>query len=42
MDEMFDRLGGASVYTRMEIKTGYHEIRVRPEYVEKTTLNTKY
>jgi len=42
MDEMFDRLGGAQVFSKMDLKTGYHQIRIRPEDVEKTAFNTKY
>jgi len=41
-DEMFDRLGGASVFSKLDLKTGFHQIRVRPEDIEKTAFNTKY
>ena len=35
-DEMFVRLGGAKVFSKLDLKTGFHQIRVRPEDVEKT------
>lgn len=41
-DEIFDRLGGARVFSKMDLKTGFHQIRVRPEDIEKTAFNTKY
>jgi len=41
-DEMFDRLGEATVFTRMDLKTGFHQIRVKPGDIEKTAFNTKY
>ena len=41
-DEMFDRLGDSRVFSRMDLKTGFHQIRVKPEHIEKTAFNTKY
>ena len=41
-DEMFDMLGEATVFSKMDLKTGFHQIRVRPEHIEKTAFNTKY
>ena len=41
-DEMFDRIGGAKVFSRLDMKTGFHQIRVKPSDVEKTAFNTKY
>lgn len=40
-DEMFDRLAGARYFSKLDLKTGFHQIRVRPEDVEKTAFNTK-
>ncbi|MEM7375746.1 MAG: reverse transcriptase family protein [Bacteroidota bacterium] len=41
-DEMFDRIGGARVFSKMDLKTGFHQIRVKPRDIEKTAFNTKY
>lgn len=41
-DEMFDRIGGARVFSRLDLKTGFHQIRMKPGDVEKTAFNTKY
>ena len=41
-DEMFDLLGEAKVFSKMDLKTGFHQIRVNPEDVKKTAFNTKY
>ena len=41
-DEMFDRLGGAKYFSKLDLKTGFHQIRVKPEDIEKTAFNTKY
>ena len=39
---MFDRLGEAQFFSKMDLKTGFHQIRVRPEDIEKTAFKTKY
>ena len=41
-DEIFDRLEGARVFSKLDLKTGLDQIRVKPEYIEKTAFNTKY
>lgn len=41
-DEMFDRLAGAQYFSKLDLKTGFHQIRVKPEDIEKTAFNTKY
>lgn len=42
IDGIFDRLGGYQLFYRMDLKIGYHQIRVRPEDIEKTAFKTKY
>lgn len=41
-DEMFDRLGPAQFFSKLDLKTGFHQIRVRREDVEKTAFKTRY
>ena len=41
-DEMFDRIGEAKLFSKMDLKTGFHQIRMKPEDIEKTAFNTKY
>lgn len=41
-DEMFDRLGKASYYSRLHLKSSFHQIRVSPEDIENTAFNIKY
>ena len=41
-DEMFDLLCEAKVFSKMDLKTGFHQIRVKPEDIEMTAFNTKH
>ena len=41
-DEVFDRLGGATVFSKLNLKTKFYQIRVRRDDIEKTAFITKY
>ena len=41
-NEMFDMLGDAKIFSKMDLKTGFLQIRVNPDDIEKTAFNTKY
>ena len=39
---MFDQLRGARVYSKIDLRTGYHQLRVRETNIPKTTFRTQY
>nr|GEW24250.1 hypothetical protein [Tanacetum cinerariifolium] len=42
IDELFDQLQGLSVYFKIDLRSGYHQIRVREEDIPNTEFKTHY
>eukprot|EP00877_Chromochloris_zofingiensis_P004554 jgi/Chrzof1/1409/Cz10g06220.t1 len=42
IDELFDTVRGASVYTRLDLASAYHQIPMAPGDVHKTAFQTRY
>ncbi|GJW06680.1 putative reverse transcriptase domain-containing protein [Tanacetum coccineum] len=42
IDDLFDQLQGSSVYSKIYISSGYHQLRVREEDILKTAFRTHY
>lgn len=41
-NEIFNRLAKAAVFSEMDLKPGFHQIRVHNEHIEKTAFRTDY
>ncbi|GJT49825.1 putative reverse transcriptase domain-containing protein [Tanacetum coccineum] len=42
IDDLFDQLQGLSGYSKIDLRSGYHQLSVREESIPKTTFRTRY
>ncbi|KAK6131348.1 hypothetical protein DH2020_034916 [Rehmannia glutinosa] len=42
IDELFDQLQGAKVYSKLDLQQGYHQLKIREEDISKSAFQTRY
>jgi hypothetical protein len=42
IEDLFDQMRGARVFFKIDLRTGYHQMKIMPSDVTKTTFSTRY
>jgi hypothetical protein len=42
IEDLFDQVRGARVFLKIDLRSGYHQIKIRPSDIPKTTFSTRY
>ena len=42
IDDLFDQMRGAKVFSKIDLRSSYHQVRIKDEYIHKKTFRTRY
>jgi hypothetical protein len=42
IEDSFDQMRGAKVFSKIDLQSGYHQMKIRPSDIPKTAFTTRY